>query len=84
VAKIAAGKAAGEATWEAAGVAVWEGVTIRAWEVAWRAARIAAGATHEIQGASVLRARNLPFYFLPLFGFADPEAVWSAMAADEK
>jgi hypothetical protein len=70
--------AAGEAAWEAAYQVVWTALGAVA---PWRAARIAAGATHEIQGASVLRARNLPFYFLPLFGFADPEAV---MAADKK
>lgn len=40
------------------------------------AATIAAGfATNEIQGASVMRANNQPFFFLPLFGFRDPEAV---------
>lgn len=32
-------------------------------------------ATNEIQGASVMRANNQPFFFLPLFGFQDPEAV---------
>ena len=37
-----------------------------------------AGATNEIQGAAVMRAKGLPFFFLPLFGFADPEAVLAA------
>jgi hypothetical protein len=35
----------------------------------WAAAR----ATNEIQGAAVLRARGRPFYFLPMFGIAQPE-----------
>ena len=45
------------------------------------AARAAAGASNEIQGAAVMRANGQPFFFLPLFGFADPEAV---MAADRE
>jgi hypothetical protein len=61
--------AAGEAARAAAGEA--------AWEAAWAAAR----ATNEIQGAAVMRAKGQTFFFLPLFGFADPEAV---MAANEK
>ncbi len=32
-------------------------------------------AVYEILGAAIMRERNQPFYFLPLFGFADPEAV---------
>ena len=46
-----------------------------AWEAAGEAARDAAWATNEIQGAAIMRAKGQPFYFLPLFGFADPEAV---------
>jgi hypothetical protein len=38
----------------------------------------AAWATSEIQGAAVMRERGHPFFFLPLFGFADPEAVLAA------
>lgn len=30
------------------------------------------------QGAAVMRAKGQAFYFLPLFGFADPEAVLAA------
>ena len=57
------------------------------WDAAWDAARDAAGAaaraaawdaaraTNEIQGASVMRAKGRPFYFLPMFGFANPEAI---------
>jgi hypothetical protein len=54
------------AAWEAAG------------EAAWEAAGAAAGASLEIQGAVFMRANNQPFYFLPLFGFSDPEAVIAA------
>jgi hypothetical protein len=43
-------------------------------ETAW-AARCA---TNEIQGAAAMRERGQPFFFLPLFGFADPEAVLAA------
>lgn len=43
-----------------------------------RAARAAAGASNEIQGAAVMRAKGLSFFFLPLFGFSDPEAVIAA------
>jgi hypothetical protein len=32
-------------------------------------------AANEIQGAAFLRNRGQPFYFLPMFGFADPETV---------
>ena len=35
--------------------------------------RVAASATNEIQGAAVLRALGRPFYFLPMFGIAQPE-----------
>ena len=42
------------------------------WAFAGNAAR---GATYEIQGAAIMRAKGQAFYFLPLFGFADPEAV---------
>jgi len=56
-----------------------------AWAAAGAAARDAAGtaawyATYEIQGAAIMRKNGTPFFFLPMFGFADPEAV---LAADE-
>ena len=54
-------------------------MTPEGWAAAWEAAWAVAWATNEIQGAAVMRAKGLPFFFLPLFGFADPEAV---MAAD--
>jgi len=38
---------------------------------AWAAARGA----NEIQGAALMRERGQPFFFLPMFGFADPEAI---------
>ena len=68
-ARDAAGAAAGDAAWDAAGAAAWD------------AAGAAAGASSEIQGAAMMRAKGQAFYFLPLFGFADPEAVLSAEAA---
>ncbi len=46
----------------AAGVDAFEVV----WETAWFA-------TWEIQGAAVMRERGQAFYFLPLFGVADPD-----------
>ena len=68
----AAGVAAGEAAW----VAAREAARVAAWAAAWAAAR----ASNEIQGAAVMRANSQPFFFLPLFGFADPEAVTTASA----
>ena len=70
----AAGEAAREAAWEAAGEAAGKAAGEAAWEAAWEAA----GASNEIQGAAVMRAKGLPFFFLPLFGFLDPEAVIAA------
>jgi hypothetical protein len=82
----AAWEAAWDAAWEAARdaarVAAWEAARDAAWEAAareaardaaWEAARVAAAATNEIQGAAVLRAQGTPFFFLPLFGIAQPE-----------
>ena len=69
--------AARAAAWDAAGDAAGDA----AWEAALDAAWGAAGATNEIQGAALMRAKGQTFYFLPLFGFADPEAV---MAADKE
>jgi len=81
-ARAAAGAAARDAAWDAARDAAWDA----AWDaaraaagaVAGAAAWDAAGATNEIQGAAVMRAKGLPFFFLPLFGFAEPEAVLAA------
>jgi hypothetical protein len=83
----AAVAAAWEAARVAARVAAWEAAReaarVAAWEAAREAAWVAAGATNEIQGATVMRAKNQPFFFLPLFGFADPEAVMRLDAAGE-
>ncbi|GDX73356.1 hypothetical protein LBMAG40_00130 [Cyanobium sp.] len=56
-------------------------MTAKDWAAARATAWDAAGATNEIQGAAVMRANGFPFFFLPLFGFADPESV---IAADIK
>ena len=50
-------------------------------DAAWAAAWAPAGACSEIQGADLMRERGKPFFFLPLFGFADPEAVIAAESA---
>ena len=83
----AARDAAWAAAWDAAGDAARAAARDAAWAAAWDAARDAAraasrdaawgaaGATNEIQGAAVMRANGSPFYFLPLFGFANPEAI---------
>jgi hypothetical protein len=39
----------------------------------WDAASAAASATNEVQGAAVLRAQGIPFFFLPMFGIEQPE-----------
>jgi hypothetical protein len=78
-------------SWAAAGSAAWQVVGAAAWGAAGAAVRAAvgatvgaaagaavgatAGATHEIQGASFIRANNQPFAFLPLFGFSNPKSV---------
>jgi len=86
----AAWAAAGEAAWAAARAAAGAAARAAAGEAAGEAARAAAGAaaraaageaaraSNEIQGAAVMRERNQPFFFLPLFGFANPEAVIEA------
>jgi len=47
------------------------------WDAAWAAGY----ACSEIQGARLMRKRGQAFYFLPLFGFADPESI-PALPAD--
>ncbi len=75
-ARVAARDAARDAAradaWAAAGAAARVAAGAAAGDAAGAAARDAAG---EIQGARLLRERGKPFYFLPLFGFADPEAI---------
>ena len=41
----------------------------------WAAARDAAGAAAEIQGAAILKANDRGFYFLPKFGLATPDDI---------
>ena len=91
----AAWDAAGDAAWYAARDAAGFGPMAEAGSAAmsrmaryavsnavWSAVRSAAwSAATEIQGATIMRERGQPFYFLPLFGFADPEAV---LAADKE
>lgn len=45
------------------------------------AAWAAAYACSEIQGARIMRERGQSFFFLPMFGFADPESI-PALPAD--
>ena len=66
-ARAAAGAAAWDAARAAAGAAAWDAAGAAAWD--------AAGASIEIQGAALMRERGQAFYFLPFFGFADPEAI---------
>ena len=77
--------AARDATWDAA--ASWTTAWNVAWAIAGAAAEVAAeasagasagaavGAVMEIQGESVFITDGRPFYFLPFFGFANPQAV---------
>ena len=74
-ARAAARAAAGAAARAAAGDAAWAAAGDAAWAAAGAAARAAARACSEIQGARLLRERGKPFFFLPLFGFAEPEAI---------
>jgi hypothetical protein len=84
-ARNAARNAARDAAWDATRDAAWAAAGNAAWDATRNAARNAAGnaawATNEIQGAALLREREQSFYFLPLFGFADPEAVLAAEIA---
>jgi len=73
----AARDAARDAAWDAARDAARDAAWAAAWDAAWDAASYAVA---EIMGARVLRERGTPFFFLPMFGFSDPEAV---LAADE-
>ena len=81
-ARDAAGAAAWAAAWNAAGgaarAAAWDAAGDAARAAAWDAAR---DATADIMGASQMRAKGQAFYFLPMFGFADPEAVLASVSA---
>jgi hypothetical protein len=74
----AAGTAAQDAAWNAARDAARDAAGDDAWNAAQDAAWNAARASNEIQGAAVMRALGQPFFFLPMFGFADPEDVLAA------
>jgi hypothetical protein len=60
--------------WAAAGAAAWDAARDAAWDAA-------AYACSEIQGACIMREKGQAFFFLPLLGFADPEAI-PALPAD--
>ena len=59
--------AAGASAREAACDAACDAASDAAWDTVW--------ATNEIQGAAIMRKRGRPFFFLPIFGFATPEAI---------
>lgn len=65
----------------------WNGITRltnTTSQYAWDAAKLAAwNAAWEIQGSDLLRERNPPFFFLPLFGFADEQAVLATLQPEE-
>ena len=77
----AARDAARDAARAAAGDAAGDAARAAAEDAARAAAGDAAWASNEIQGAAIMRAKGQAFYFLPLFGFADPEAVLAAEVA---
>jgi len=70
--------------WDAARAAARAAAGDAAWDAAWDAAGDAAWAAHEIQGATLMRERGQPFFFLPMFGFADPEAVLAAALKEQQ
>jgi len=80
VARNAASNAASNAAWDAADDAAWDAAMDAALDVADDAALVARYAVYEILGATLMRERGQPFYFLPMFGFNSPEAV---LAADQ-
>jgi hypothetical protein len=75
----AARAAAGDAAWDAARAAARAAAGDAAWDAARAAARAAAWdaawASNEIQGQGLMRDRGQPFFFLPMFGFANPESI---------
>ena len=86
----AARDAAWAAAWHAARDAAWDAAWAAARDAAKAAAKAAARdaawdatgyACSEIQGARIMREKGQPFFFLPLFGFADPESI-PALPAD--
>jgi hypothetical protein len=78
----AARAAARDAAWDAVRAAAWAATRAAARDAACDAACDAAGyACSEIQGARIMREKGQPFFFLPVFGFADPESI-PALPAD--
>ena len=74
-ARDAAGAAARAAAGDAAGAAAGDAAGAAAGDAAWAAAGAAAWASNEIQGATLMAQRGQPFFFLPMFGFADLNAI---------
>jgi hypothetical protein len=57
----------------------------RAAAVEWdMATPAAASATNEIQGAAVVRGLGIPFFFLPMFGIAQPEDLITPVPSPQK
>ena len=71
----AASDAALDAAWDAASDAASDAALDAASDAAYLKGLSARYAVYEIIGASLMRERGQPFYLLPMFGFADPEAV---------
>jgi hypothetical protein len=83
-ARVAAGAAAWAAARDTARVAARDTARAAVGAVgvaAGAAARVAEYACSEIQGARIMREKGQAFHFLPMFGFADPEAI-PALPAD--
>ena len=80
----AATDAAGLDAWCAAYDAAWKAARFFATYAEWCASRNAAQlAVEEIQGADLLRERGQPFFFLPMFGFADERAIAAFTPTDQ-
>jgi hypothetical protein len=65
----------GDIAWDVARSATQVAARDAAGYAAWTTARDAAYACSEIQGARILRDKGQPLFFLPMFGFAEPEAI---------
>jgi hypothetical protein len=78
IAKRTAEAAAEAAAGGTAKVAAWGAAMASAMVVPSSRPNAAAYASNEIQGAAVMCANNKPFFYLPLFGFSDPQAVIDA------
>jgi hypothetical protein len=80
-ARAVAGDTAWDTAWDTARAAAWDTARAAARAAAWDTARAAEYACSEIQGARIMREKGQAFHFLPMFGFADPEAI-PALPAD--